>query len=613
MSLSDTGERTPKRRLTHDDSFSFKDGLGSVNDRVNIEEYPEMIYGQCFSRLIHYVVALRLKHPNRLILVAKFDYSDAYRRVTHNGRTAAQQILVVEETAYIMLRMTFGGSANPPCLCSMSEMTTDLSNELFMAESWDHTKVNSPIADSLEPPRYNSPSAHVTRARPMVFDIPTSSAARTDSFIDDLICVCLDDKTSLERAGRATPLAVHVTSRPHAGPQEPIKHRLLLGPDKLKAEGAHAEVQVVLGWQVDCKALKVYLPKDKYMAWTGDVDTVALERKTDAKTLASLIGRLNHAAAILPLSRHFLDRLRKRLDRTPNRCTTTLSRAEVEDLILWKDFLKWASEGVSMNLLVHRRPDALGVSDSCPYGLGGFTLDGRAWRIHIPRDSPIYGDDRANNLLEFLGMAVNVWLLCRTASPDDCLLVLGDNTSAIGWLFKAGRLKQDSFYYKPALMIARKVARVVMRANVCLSTQHLRGKHNWVADWLSFSSQDGAQNPMASDDPDNSVLTDRFHSGLPQLIPERFKISQLFREVLSWTVCILQTLEFCLTQETKGQTRSMTETGRWRSFTNGLQLNESEVSQLPDEEREAVTKAFLESVRTAQFDHAGRVVGRCDA
>jgi hypothetical protein len=44
----------------------------------------------------------------------------------------------------------------------------------------------------------------------------------------------------------------------------------------------------------------------------------------------------------------------------------------------------------------------------------------------------------ANNFLEFFGMVVNVWLTClEHPNSSESLLAVGDNTSAIGWLFRS--------------------------------------------------------------------------------------------------------------------------------------------------------------------------------
>jgi hypothetical protein len=94
-----------------------------------------------------------------------------------------------------------------------------------------------------------------------------------------------------------------------------------------------------------------------------------------------------------------------------------------------------------MNLLTHRSPTNIGISDSCPYGMEGFTWRGTAWRLRIPKGSAMYDNHTVNNVLEFLAMAVTIWLMILEADgPLECFLGLGDSTSDIGWLFHLSSL-----------------------------------------------------------------------------------------------------------------------------------------------------------------------------
>ncbi len=114
VTLNDAGERIPKYRLTQDLSFSLSQEDCLVNDRIDMDQYNEMIYGWCLSRIIHFVVALRARFPTNHILMSKYDYSDAYRRIAHAASAASQSISVFNEIAYVALRLTFCGSPNPP-------------------------------------------------------------------------------------------------------------------------------------------------------------------------------------------------------------------------------------------------------------------------------------------------------------------------------------------------------------------------------------------------------------------------------------------------------------------------------------------------------------------
>jgi hypothetical protein len=143
-----------------------------------------------------------------------------------------------------------------------------------------------------------------------------------------------------------------------------------------------------------------------------------------------------------------------------------------------------------MNRVVTRQPNQMSISDSCPHGLGGFLLSGRVWRLRILPSSPLHGDSTMNNVLEFLVMAVSIWLqVLESAADEDCILALADSTSAIGWLYRCGHLGADSIYYELVNFIARKLASIVIDSHCCLALQHLKGDSNVVADLLSFTHQ----------------------------------------------------------------------------------------------------------------------------
>ena len=143
-SLNEHNEIVNKFRLTQDLSFSLDTEKDlSVNGRINLQRYPEMVYGWCMPRILHVVSSLREELPDTPIFICKYDYSDAYRRVAHSPAATSQTIAVLEDIAYVSLRLTFGGSPNPPTWCSVSELVTDLANEIAWCTEWDPTTIHS--------------------------------------------------------------------------------------------------------------------------------------------------------------------------------------------------------------------------------------------------------------------------------------------------------------------------------------------------------------------------------------------------------------------------------------------------------------------------------------
>jgi hypothetical protein len=76
-------------------------------------------------------------------------------------------------------------------------------------------------------------------------------------------------------------------------------------------------------------------------------------------------------------------------------------------------------------------------------------------------------------------MVVNVWLECKDVTDEfECILALGDSTSAIGWLFSMSSFPANSPAHKAHHLTARQLARLLINHNHCLASQHLNGKLN---------------------------------------------------------------------------------------------------------------------------------------
>jgi hypothetical protein len=253
--IAASGLRVVKKRLTHDLSYWITKFYASVNSRCNLDKYSPMIYGWCLLRIIHYIIALRLAFPTMKILISKYDFSDAYRRIAHAAKAAAQTIFVIGQVAFICLRLSFGGSVNPPAWCSVLEMITDLSNDLPLINKWDPDKLFSPAQVTVPAPKYLEASIPLALARPLAMDIPTTAKGRGDCFVNDIIKVYLDDPIQIKRHVASAPLVIHIAMRPNAGAAEPIDRRESLSEAKLEAEGTPAEVQIVLGWELDTHCL----------------------------------------------------------------------------------------------------------------------------------------------------------------------------------------------------------------------------------------------------------------------------------------------------------------------------------------------------------------------
>ena len=82
---------------------------------------------------------------------------------------------------------------------------------------------------------------------------------------------------------------------------------------------------------------------------------------------------------------HFLSRIREwHFKATKRHHPTPMSSACRLDLALMQTFLKKAHLGIDMNLLTFQQPTHVYHLDSCPFGMGGCSHSGYAWRFEIP-------------------------------------------------------------------------------------------------------------------------------------------------------------------------------------------------------------------------------------
>jgi hypothetical protein len=414
--LDNKGDRVPKFWMTQDLSFSSSDPTHaiSINKRIDMTSYPEMIYGWCCSRTLHFIASLRYHHPRCRILIAKYDFSDAYRRIAHSAQAAHQTISIIDNREHMALRLTFGGSPNPPTWCAVAEVVTDLANEINHCPQWDHSTVHSPV-QTISPAKFLPDHVPINPAFEMSTCPYPTEAGKVDDFMDDLIHVFPDD----------------------------------------------------------CQTLKVHLPANKYETWTNDLRLVMDKKRIQPKELESLVGRLNHTASIIPLTRHFLSRIRKITSQNiPGFRHVKITGKVLTDLQLWLFFLRIARDGISINLLVSRSPTKVGWSDLCPFGIGGTDARGQAWRIRII--GILAGSMCFNNLFEFIGMAVTIkLLLCHLDDNDPfrCILTVGDSTTAIGWIFNTSHLSVTEPCHEAHHMVAHEIAHDTMSHDACLAGQ----------------------------------------------------------------------------------------------------------------------------------------------
>jgi hypothetical protein len=156
-------------------------------------------------------------------------------------------------------------------------------------------------------------------------------------------------------------------------------------------------------------------------------------KKSHHKFLESLIGRINHVACVFQPLKHYMGRLYQALYRSSSTNSwTSFTDNELLDLETMPSFLSAAHSGLSMNILVFRKPTVLFRSDASEFGIGGYNLvSGIAWWFELPVDCRLR---TSLNSLEFLVCIISIWLdqFHQVLEPESCILSQTDSSSAMG-------------------------------------------------------------------------------------------------------------------------------------------------------------------------------------
>jgi hypothetical protein len=344
--------------------------------------------------------------------------------------------------------------------------------------------------------------------------------ARFDCYLDYIFGAFMDREA--ERSAATIPLTLHIVGRPHdPNRRESFPRDDILAIPKNLAQAKPSERKVILGWIVNTRKLLVALPQDKFKMWTKSVEDILRRHKSPipAKELETLMGRLSHASYVIPYARHFTGRLYKACERERQNGSARLTRMQLEDLELWRKFLRKAANGIPINKLVCRWPTRIVRVDACPQGMGGYCLEsGIAWRYLLPES--LLGRATLNSL-EFLAAFVELLVehgAGRKRSNADVMLSQGDSRSAAGWLAKS-TFDDDCPMH---LALARHLPTSASQNDIVHYTQWFPGTKNNVADVLS-------RNFALNDE----EVTKLIHNNCSPFVPQHLRIIPLQPTIIS--------------------------------------------------------------------------------
>ena len=490
LGVNADGDFIPKKRVTHDLSFPGEYTESSVNSRVIHGELEPCMFGFMLMRLAHYIVHLRRKHPDKRIWLRKEDFKSAFRRVHLSINTAWKSVvrMVIDNTDLLLvsLRLPFGGAPCPSGFCLVSDVLTDVINDLLQDDTWDPDEVHGQFVPNIPTAKPPPDNIAFEPGLELSVELPDDIGGKADVYIDDIISCAVDCNNNLKRLEVAPSTVLEAVAHNAEG-ETFIQRQHFISEDKNEAEGAAEEVKICLGWSINTRQLTVSLPEHKYVAWHREISIILESHTVSNKALQSVLGRLETVATVLTPLGHFLNNIRSlQMKAEAKKHTVTIPKGVTRDLQLAQKFLHKAREGVNMNLMTFRAPTLIFIGDASEHGMGGFDTKGRAWRYLIP---PALRGRAHINLLEFLTQVIGIWLAIEEGRllRLGCVLAMGDSTTALGWMrrsnFRASDENNQDWVAKQK--VARQLDSLSLQAEIALYKQWFKGDDNVVADSLS--------------------------------------------------------------------------------------------------------------------------------
>ena len=133
----------------------------------------------------------------------------------------------------------------PSEFCVLSEMITDVTNDLLACKEWDPMSVRSNYAEKIPKPVKLPSDVPFEQSRSLSVNIDDGDICKADVFIDDIITVGVDVGDNLLRLISAPCTAMHAFCHSIEG-EVHVPRQEFIAEDKNEAEGAPAEEKIVL-------------------------------------------------------------------------------------------------------------------------------------------------------------------------------------------------------------------------------------------------------------------------------------------------------------------------------------------------------------------------------
>ena len=217
----------------------------SLNIQILNDELDSCFFGQCLHRLLHQLHKLGIENPQETIYKVKHNLDAAYRQLHVHPNFAIRCTTIINEVAYLLVRLPFGVSVGPSMYSLISEAIFDLVNDLLMDQAWNPDTIHSSRIDEFQKPEQVNDRISFATANKLNIYVPTRECF-CNGYIDDCVTMTLNKDNLVKKVQNTLPLGVYAVMRP-VDEKEPILQNDPLSEIKLYAKGTPGKSKLILG------------------------------------------------------------------------------------------------------------------------------------------------------------------------------------------------------------------------------------------------------------------------------------------------------------------------------------------------------------------------------
>ena len=464
----------------------------SVNDTTEITAptAPVKEIGKVLHRLLYF---MKMTRAGKWILFSKLDISDGFWRLVVRKEDSFNFAFVLPQLpgqptkVVVPSAVQMGWVESPSYFCAVTETARDITQHLINTNA---SLPPHPIENSM-----TIPSVPL-RAR---CDEPDSSI---QVYVDDFVNATTQstDETYVPIVRRASIHGIHsvfpeTATTKHANGKEPISESKLK-----KGDGNFETTKEVIGFKFDGIKRTVCLPAAKAKRFIKDTHTMLRRKRIPLKQLQTVVGKLRHAAVILPAARGFFTPLNN-IMKTSERSIMLNIDAKSALLDTCTLIHQLSKRPTHVNELLPDPPSHVAYHDAAAEGAGGvwFSLSEEmqpvVWRIKFPQDiaSEVQSQTNltgalTNSDLELAAEIFAIGIIIETAPTikHKTIGTLCDNSPTVSWI---ERMASKSIFPTAGRLLRGLAYMLHSRQTGGVITVHVKGEENVMADLASRPSK----------------------------------------------------------------------------------------------------------------------------